>query len=54
VDRLGSAALGGRIRPVTGQKMLVAYVVLAIIAFAMLIWALNQRIPQVLGGPGLG
>jgi hypothetical protein len=34
--------------------MLIAYAVLAVLALAGLVWALNQHIPQILGGPGSG
>jgi hypothetical protein len=32
--------------------MILAYLILAVLAVAGLIWALNQHIPQLLGGPG--
>jgi hypothetical protein len=34
--------------------MLIAYGIVAVIAVAGLIWALNEHIPQTLGGPGPG
>jgi hypothetical protein len=34
--------------------MLITYAVLAVLAVVGLVWAVNQHVPQILGGPGSG